>query len=60
MSDSMTENELISITIDRYTDLQQIKRANGDYKNEMLDYLIKVTTAKLSSLGVNVEDITLK
>jgi hypothetical protein len=56
----MTEKELISITIDRYTDLQQIKRANGDYKNEMLDYLIKVTTAKLSSLGVNVEDITLK
>lgn len=57
---NMTEKELISITIDRYTDLQQIKKANGDYKNEMLDYLIKVTAAKLSSLGVNVEDITLK
>jgi hypothetical protein len=57
---NMTEKELISVTIDRYTDLQQIKKANGDYKNEMLDYLIKVTVAKLSSLGVNVEDITLK
>lgn len=56
---NMTEKELISVTIDRYTDLQQIKKANGDYKNEMLDYLIKVTVAKLSSLGVNVEDITL-
>lgn len=56
----VTEKELISVTIDRYTDLQQIKKANGDYKNEMLDYLIKVTAAKLSSLGVNVEDITLK
>ncbi|MCD8069086.1 MAG: hypothetical protein LUE87_09415 [Lachnospiraceae bacterium] len=56
----MTEKELIAITIDRYTDLQQIKRANGDYENEMLDYLIRVTVAKLSSLGVNVEDITLR
>ena len=56
----MPEKELISVTIDRYTDLQQIKKANGDYKNEMLDYLIKVTVAKLSSLGVNVDDISLK
>lgn len=55
----MTDKELITTTIDRYTDLQQIKKANGGHKNEMLDYLIKVTTAKLSSLGVNVEDITL-
>ncbi|MDE7186195.1 MAG: hypothetical protein K2O13_01620 [Lachnospiraceae bacterium] len=57
---NMPEKELISVTIDRYTDLQQIKKANGDYKNEMLDYLIKVTVAKLSSLGVNVDDISLK
>ena len=55
----MTDKELITTTIDRYTDLQQIKKANGGHKNEMLDYLIKVTVAKLSSLGVNVEDITL-
>ncbi len=59
MVQEMTDKELITVTIDRFTDLQQIKKANGDYKNEMLDYLIKVTTAKLSSLGVNVEDITL-
>ncbi len=59
MVQEVTEKELIAVTIDRYTDLQQIKKANGDYKNEVLDYLIKVTTAKLSSLGVNVEDITL-
>ena len=56
----MTDKELITTTIDRYTDLQQIKKANGNHENEMLDYLIKVTTAKLSSLGVNVEDITLQ
>ena len=56
----MTDKELITTTIDRYTDLQQIKKANGNHENEMLDYFIKVTTAKLSSLGVNVEDITLQ
>ncbi len=55
----MTDKELITTTIDRYTDLQQIKKANEGHKNEVLEYLIKVTTAKLSSLGVNVEDITL-
>ena len=55
----MTEKELITITIDRYTDLQRIKRANGAHENPELDYLIKVTTAKLSSMGINVEDITL-
>lgn len=56
----MTEKELISITIDRYTELLQIKKANGDYKNPMLDYFIKVTVAKLSTMGVNVEDLTLE
>ena len=56
----MTEKELITSTIDRYTDLQQIKKANGNHENEMLDYFIKVTVAKLSSMGINVEDITLK
>jgi len=55
----VSDKELITVTIDRYTDLQQIKRANGGHENEMLDYLIRVTIAKLSSLGVNVEDITL-
>ncbi len=55
----MTEKELITSTIDRYTELQQIKKANGDHPNEMLDYFIRVTIAKLSSMGVNVEDITL-
>ena len=44
---------------DKYTDLQRIKNANGDTVNRELDYQIKVTIAKLSSLGVSVEDITL-
>lgn len=55
----MTDKELIAITIDRYTELQQIKQANGNHENKQLDYYIKVATAKLASLGVNVEDITL-
>lgn len=55
----MTDKELITITMDRFAELQRIKRDNGDHENKELDYAIKLTTAKLSSLGVNVEDITL-
>ena len=55
----ISDKELITITIDRYTDLQRIKKENGSQENKELDYQIKVITAKLSSLGVNVEDITL-
>lgn len=57
--EGMTREELISITIDKYTDLQRIRKANGDYENKELDYQIKVTVAKLSSFGVSVEDIAL-
>ncbi len=59
MSDSMTREELISLTIDKYTDLQRIKKANGGNENKELEYQLKVTVAKLSSLGISVEDITL-
>lgn len=55
----MSDPELKALLIDRYADLQRIKRANGDTVNEELDYQIKVATAKLSSFGVNVEDLTL-
>lgn len=57
--EEMTEKELIAVLIDKYTDLQRIKKANKDTPNEELDYQIKVTIAKLSSMGVNVEDLTL-
>ena len=57
--EEMTEKELITVLIDKYTDLQRIKKANRDTPNEELVYHIKVTTAKLSSMGVNVEDLTL-
>lgn len=59
MSDEMTREELISLTIDKYTDLQRIKKANGNTVNKELDYQLKVTIAKLSSLGISVEDLTL-
>ena len=55
----MTREELISLTIDKYTDLQRIKKANGNTENKEFDYQLKVTIAKLSSLGISVEDITL-
>lgn len=57
--DIVTEKELIATTIDIYMNLQRIKKANGDYENKELDYQLKGVIAKLSSLGVNVEDITL-
>ena len=55
----MTDKELITITIDRYAELQRIKRENGNQENRELDYSMKLAIAKLSSMGVNVEDITL-
>ena len=59
MMNEMTDSELITITIEKYADLQRIKKANGNQENPELDYQIKITTAKLSSYGVSVEDITL-
>ena len=57
--EDMTEKELITVLIDKYTDLQRIKRANNGVENQELEYQIKVTISKLASLGVSVEDITL-
>lgn len=56
----MTREELVSTLIDQYSLLQEIKQANGKQENPVLDYKLKVTVAKLSSFGVNVEDITLE
>lgn len=59
MVDQMTDKELVTITIDNYMNLQRIKKANRGQENEELDYQLKGVVAKLSSLGVNVEDISL-
>lgn len=57
--EGMTDKELITITIDNYMALQRIKNSNGDVENKELDYQIKGVVAKLSALGVNVEDLTM-
>ena len=56
---TMSDKELMGVMIDQYGMLQRIKKANGDQMNSELDYELKLIVAKLSSWGVNVEDITL-
>ena len=57
--ENMKEQELIIGLIDKYVDLQRIKKENKNTPNEELEYQIRATTVKLSSMGVNVEDLTL-
>ena len=55
----MAHEEIVNATIDMYMNLQRIKKANGGHDNPELDDQIKGVISNLSSLGVNVEDITL-
>ena len=55
----MTTEEMKDVLITQYCDYQEIKAANGEHENRELDYKIKKTAARLSSLGVNVEDLKL-
>lgn len=57
MDDRMTDKELVTIMIDKYTDLQRIRKANGVHNNSELDYQIKVTKLKLKTMGVITEDL---
>lgn len=59
MAQELTEKELIAITIDIYMNLQRIKKENGTQENRELDYQLRGVAAKLSSMGVNVEDLTI-
>ena len=56
VQEDMTEKELITTMIDKYTDLQRIKKANGDHENSELDYQLKVIKNKLSALGIPTEE----
>ncbi|WP_286151723.1 hypothetical protein [Sporofaciens musculi] len=56
MVQDMTDKELITTMIDKYTDLQRIKKANGDHENSELDYQLKVIKNKLSALGIPTEE----
>lgn len=53
------QSELQVQEITTYTMLQLIKQANHDHPNEILDYQIAVSKAKLEAMGINLEDITL-
>lgn len=55
----MTDNELKIMLIQQYTNLQRIKKANGNHKNDELEYQIKSIATKLSVIGVTVDDLTL-
>ena len=55
----MTTEEMRTVYIDQFCDLQKIKKANDGHENDELDYLIKKISAKLAALSVNVEDLTL-
>ncbi len=39
--------------------LQRIKKENGNQENRELGYQLKGVIAKLSSMGVNVKDLTM-
>jgi len=56
MVQEMSDKELITVMIDRYTDLQRIKKANGDHENSELDYQLRVIKNKLSALGIPTEE----
>ena len=55
----MQDKELLVLLIDQYTNLQRIKKAHGDTVNEELDYQIRATAAKLTFIGMNLEELTL-
>lgn len=52
----VTEKELITVMIDKYIDLQRIKKANGDHENTELAYQLRVIKNKLSVLGIPTEE----
>ena len=56
MVQETTEKELITVMIDKYTDLQRIKKANDDHENTEFDYQLKVIKNKLSALGIPTEE----
>ena len=58
-AEETSREEIICRTIDNYMDLQRIKMANGDVKNDELEFQIKGTIAKLSAMGVSVAGLTL-
>jgi len=55
VSDEMNEKEMINNLIDKYTDLQRIKRAEDSEKE--IDYQLRILRAKLESFGILTSDL---
>ena len=55
MSDEMNEKEMINNLIDKYTDLQRIKRTEDSEKE--IDYQLRILRAKLESFGILTSDL---
>lgn len=53
-----TEKEMINNLIDKYTDLQRIRKAD-DWEKEV-DYQLTITKAKLESFGIITENLDIK
>lgn len=53
-----TEKEMVNNLIDKYTDLQRIKKAD-DLEKEV-DYQLTITKAKLESFGIITENLDIK
>ncbi len=52
----MTLDEMKQFIIDYYVNLQRIKKASNGVENSELEYQLKVTENKLSTLGIAVKD----
>lgn len=55
MNDTMNEHELKKIAMERYTDLQRIKK----YGQKELEYQEKILKAELQMLGISTEELEL-
>ena len=56
MDDRMNEQELKKVAMERYTNLQRIKK----YGREELEYQERVLKAELQMLGISTEELELK
>ena len=56
MSDTMNEQELKKVAMEKYTNIQRIKK----YGQEELEYQERVLRAELQMLGVSTEELELK
>ncbi len=56
MNDNMNEQELKKVAMERYTNLQRIKK----YGQVELEYQERVLKAELQMLGISTEELELK